>query len=138
MNRAELARWKRNVRVQPTGCWLWTGPTTRNGYGVWSVGPGKSQRAAHRIGYEHFVGTIPDGLQLDHLCRTRNCVNPEHLEPVTASENTLRQDHAERRVVACPKGHPYTDDNTIRRNGRRYCRECDRARKRLKVETDQR
>ena len=131
MNRAELARWRRNVRPNlETGCWLWTGPLMPNGYGAHRVGPGWPNKAAHRLGYEHYVGPIPDGHQLDHLCRQRNCVNPEHLEPVTPSENTSRQDHAERRVVECPQGHPYDEQNTIVRNGRRFCRECDRQRKR--------
>lgn len=132
MNRAELARFTRRYRPNiGTGCWEWQGPFTPNGYGKHRIGPGHPERVAHRIAYEHYVGPIPDGLQLDHTCRVRRCVNPSHLEPVTGSENTLRQDHAERRVTHCPKGHPYDEDNTIRGgDGKRRCRECDRARKR--------
>jgi hypothetical protein len=77
-------------RMQPTstGCILWTGHLNWNGYGRVTY---KGRLAgAHRVAYEIFKGPIPDGLQLDHLCRVRNCVNPEHLEPVTPSENTLR------------------------------------------------
>ncbi len=73
---------------------------------------------------------IQPGMQLDHLCRNRQCVNPEHLEEVTASENTRRQDHAGRRKTECPRGHPYDDGNTrINSQGKRVCRACDKARK---------
>lgn len=125
----------RLVKVDESGCWLWQGQISRNGYGRCRVGPGKPLVAAHRVSYEHYVGPIPEGLQLDHVkergCTHRNCVNPEHLEPVTGSTNTMRQDHAERRVTECPKGHPYDEANTIiTPQGHRRCRECDRARKR--------
>lgn len=128
----------RNVRVLTTStsqcetpCWEWLGNNRfPNGYGSHRVGPGKPARAAHRISWEHRFGPVPVGLQLDHKCRNRNCVNPDHLEPVTPSENTMRQDNAERRVTECPKGHPYDEANTIRRNGKRFCRQCDRERKR--------
>jgi hypothetical protein len=80
---------------------------------------------AHRLSYEHHVGPIPDGLQIDHTCRNRKCVNPEHLEPVTNAENTTRQDHAERRKTHCPKGHPYDEANTyVDPSGARRCRAC--------------
>lgn len=75
--------------VTNTECWEWAGLLTSNGYGLW---PDKSYgtRRAHRIFYTTFVGPIPDGLVIDHLCRNRMCVNPEHLEPVTARENVQR------------------------------------------------
>lgn len=99
---------------------------------------------AHRWSYEVYVGPIPDKYQIDHKCHSddltcagghdcihRRCVNPEHLEAVTASENTMRQRHYERAKTECPKGHPYSGDNLIEgSDGRRRCRECDRARKR--------
>ena len=104
MNRAESARFHRNVREHASGCWVWIGPQTPNGYGRWQVGPGQKKQMAHRISYEHHTGEqIPEGIQLDHVCRNRLCVNPLHLEKVTGSENTLRQDHAERRKTECPK-----------------------------------
>src|SRR6266496_2265386 len=73
-------------------CWLWTGKTGRDGYGrIGLGGRGALVRVrAHRFAYELLIGPIPDGLQIDHLCRVRHCVNPAHLEPVTQRENILR------------------------------------------------
>lgn len=139
LNYAELHRFKRNYRIahEPnpitgTPCWVWIGRHWfPNGYGAHRTGPGKGARPAHVIAYEHHVGPVPDGLQLDHRCRNRACVNPDHLEPVTGSVNTLRQDHAGRRKTHCPRGHAYTPENTITsKDGKRRCRACDIARKR--------
>lgn len=125
LNRAELARVNRLIKVDESGCWIWQGPRTPDGYGKHRRGPGHPERVIHRITYEHYVGPIPDGLQLDHLCRVRLCCNPEHLEPVTGSVNTDRQDHANRRKTHCPKGHEYTPENTrIDSAGKRHCRTC--------------
>jgi len=144
-NRAELARFQRQAKPQANGCWLWTGPHgTRDGYGKFQPSPGQSKVMAHRWSYEVHHGPIPDGYQIDHTCHSddescpggpdcihRRCVNPAHLEAVTASENTMRQRHYERARTECPKGHPYEGDNLIMgKDGRRRCRECDRARKR--------
>ena len=80
--------WSYATPEQNSGCWLWLGATTDNGYGsFWA--DGRSHRA-HRFAYAQFVGPIPSGLTLDHLCRNRICVNPKHLEPVTDRENILR------------------------------------------------
>lgn len=135
LNRAEWARIQRLIRQTPgpleTPCWVWLGPQMPNGYGKHRVGPGKPLRAVHRIMWEHeHNAPIPDEMELDHLCRVRLCLRPDHFEVVTGSENTLRQDHAERRVTHCPKGHEYTEENTATRSGRRFCRACDRERKR--------
>ena len=115
----------------PDACWLWGGYRDRYGYGrVRGV-------LAHRISYTLFVGEIPAGLQLDHLCRNRSCINPRHLEPVTARENTLRGlTGAARNALKthCPQGHPYDEANTVRdSNGARRCRTCRRARYRRAV-----
>lgn len=104
-------------------CWLWTAYRAR-GYGRFMVGAGEKTRAlsAHRWSWEQEHGAVPDGLELDHLCRTPACVRPAHLEPVTHAENVRRAAAA---VVACPQGHAYDKDNTYRRdNGKRQCRKC--------------
>lgn len=144
-NRAELARFQRYAKPLANGCWMWTGlHGTRDGYGKFQPSPGQPKVMAHRWAYETYVGPIPDGYQIDHKCHSddqscpggpgcqhRRCVNPAHLEAVTASENTMRQRHYERARTECPKGHPYDGDNLIQgSDGRRRCRECDRARKR--------
>jgi hypothetical protein len=78
----------------PGGCWLWTGQANKGGYGAFSVGSrydgNRRGVRAHRWAYEALVGPIPEGLQLDHLCRNPPCVNPAHLEPVTHAENMRR------------------------------------------------
>ena len=77
-------------KVEVTGaCWLWTASCSRNGYGQWNDGTGRMV-TAHRQAYETLVGLVPVGLDLDHLCRVRQCVNPDHLEPVTRLENLRR------------------------------------------------
>lgn len=120
-------------KVVPTGfCWEWTGRTQkRTGHGRFS--PTHSTTiGAHRFAYELLVGPVPDGQQLDHLCRNPPCVNPDHLEPVTARENVLRgfgitADQSRR--IRCPAGHEYTPENTrVSKRGFRNCRACARVR----------
>lgn len=85
-------RFQAKVSPAGDGCWLWTGARFFNGYGQFRGGGGGSARVrAHRWSYEYHVGPIPEGLQLDHLCRIRHCVNPAHLEPVTQAENNRRK-----------------------------------------------
>lgn len=108
-------------------CWVWEG-TMRGGYG--RLYDGTRQAAAHRFAYELLIGTIPEGLVLDHLCRNPPCVNPAHLEPVTSAENIARGIPKYSKVTHCPKGHEYTDENVYRPPGspnRRHCRACWRG-----------
>jgi hypothetical protein len=111
-------------------CVEWRGAVTSAGYG--SVADGKgSSLLAHRVAYEQVFGPIPAGMTLDHLCRNRRCVNPDHLEPVTNRENILRGTspsavHA--RKTHCPKGHSYSAENTYTKpRGSRECRTCKRV-----------
>jgi hypothetical protein len=107
-----------------SGCWLWLGVLNRGGYGM--VKHLGVYRMAHRESFLKHRGPIPGGLELDHLCRTRACVNPDHLEPVTHKENIRRGSRA--MVTHCPSGHPYSPDNTYRdARGSRFCRSCKRA-----------
>lgn len=115
----------------PTDCWSWVGPKRAGGYGRIKL-DGKKDVLAHRWVYELLRGPIPRGLVIDHLCRNRTCVNPQHMEPVTARENTKRGDVGWRRyVVQCIRGHPLEGDNLfIAKSGKRSCRSCRRAAKR--------
>jgi hypothetical protein len=116
-----------------SGCLLWMGMVNQYGYGRVKIGGQRT--VAHRAAYELACGPVPDGLELDHLCRVRCCINPAHLEPVTHRENGRRgvagQHHADRQAAKthCPEGHPYSGANLfLRRNGYRECRACMRAR----------
>ena len=126
-----------NIKVcENTRCWEWLGAKSPGGYGRFSW-KGKCT-VSHRVAYVALVGEVPKGLELDHLCRNRSCCNPQHLEPVSRSENVRRGDlvkvtlerHAA--ITHCPKGHEYTEENTYRHRNARYCRKChaDRERER--------
>jgi HNH endonuclease len=128
-------------KVQKTdGCWLWLAGRGNTGYG--SFWAGAEQTTAHRFAYELLVGPVPPGLDLDHLCRVRHCVNPAHLEPVTRNENLMRGTSTLIAIAAakthCPQGHEYTAKNTYLISGKhRKCRTCQlenmrRYRKRFK------
>ena len=106
------------------GCWLFSGPTTHNGYGRVNIG---GHRRAHRYAWSELRGAIPDGLHLDHLCRNRLCVNPDHLEVVTQAVNNARaQGFSDGIQTHCKRGHEFTEENTHLRRGRRNCRACQR------------
>lgn len=112
-----------------TGCWLWLGARSRDGYG--RIQDNGKPREMHRWMLEHFRGPIGPGLSVDHLCRVRACCNPAHLEAVTHRTNILRGNTTPGRNAAkteCIRGHPFDETNTrIRSNGWRVCRACQRA-----------
>lgn len=121
--------WSKVKKGDPAECWEWTGAKTADGYGLFKADAQKSMMGPHRWSYERYVGPIPTGLQLDHLCRNRACVNPSHLEPVTPGENVRRGDAGMnmRRKTHCPQGHPYAGDNLLLDlQGKRHCRLCRR------------
>lgn len=116
--------WAKVGPVAPDDCWPWTAYCQPKGYGLLKVDG--VMRLAHRISYLINLGPIPEGLQLDHLCRNKRCVNPAHLEAVTGRQNVLRG-LAAVPAVACRHGHRYTTENTYVANGRQHCRACQRA-----------
>lgn len=97
------------TRVEKTEkCWLWTGPTYRNGYGYtrWKINGTWRHILVHRLFYEAHRGPIPDGLEINHRCKVRHCVNPDHLEAVTHAENLLTRNHrGPAPTLVCRKGH---------------------------------
>ncbi len=118
--------WTKFVRV-PSGCWEWQGWRDRDGYGQIRIN--RRGVVAHRFAYETLVGPIPDGLQIDHLCRNTSCVNPAHLEVVTCRENLMRGNTIQRENAMkthCKRGHEFNDENTYRYpdGNRRGCRTC--------------
>ena len=120
------ARFWGNVRSNPsTECWEWTGGKSV-GYGRFRMN-GK-RHYVHRLSYEWSIGLIPGHLQIDHLCRVRHCVNPKHMELVSAQENKARGQSAEQwqRKTHCKRGHALTLDNVYgpRRGRGRVCRRC--------------
>ena len=137
LNRTLLTRFFSKVVIDPdttfqgVPCWLFQ-KTNHTGYARFSIAH-RYLPMAHRVCYELFVGEIPEGLTLDHLCRRRNCVNPIHLEPVTLRENTIRgvgPSAQNAKKTVCSNGHEYTEQNTriftsarsVHR--RRACRKC--------------
>lgn len=112
------------AKVREEGdCWVWTAYVDKsNGYGKFQLGGANVY--AHRFAYEDMIADIPAGLQIDHLCRNRICVNPYHLEPVTPLVNTRRSPIGHASKTHCPQGHAYSGDNLRVWSGRRYCRTC--------------
>lgn len=136
----EARFWSKVDKRGPAGCWLWTDPPDKDGYGSFNIG--NKHVRVHRWAYEHFVKPIPDGMTIDHLCHSRErqschgglsclhrrCVNPAHLEPVTNPENVRRSVRTAQ--TYCKWGHEFTPENTyITPQGRRWCRACDRERR---------
>lgn len=118
--------WKR-VDVTVDGCWTWTGGG--NGIGHGKIHTPNGRKYVHRLTYEAAYGPIPEGLEIDHLCRNRGCVRPDHLEAVTHEENVRRGDSGKwiTAKTHCPQGHPYAGDNLrVDSLGRRLCVTCTR------------
>ena len=122
--RPAVERFLSKVEITPS-CWIWMAQKVR-GYGQFRGE--RSMMRAHRFSYELFVGPIADGMTIDHLCRNPSCVNPEHLEPVSMRENTLRgfgPSAQNARKTHCIHGHALTDKNLIlHKDGRRQCHQC--------------
>lgn len=110
-------------KVEPTGfCWNWIASRDSSGYG--QIGIDGRPVKAHRVAYELLVGPILAGLVIDHLCRNKSCVNPDHLEPVTQKINVRRASAVK---THCLRGHEYTEENTYLQGERRSCLTCRRA-----------
>jgi hypothetical protein len=116
--------WSHVDKQAPDEHWLWTGALNKDGYGQWTNSALRKMAVAHRWAWYFVRGPLSDHLHLDHLCRVRNCVNPDHLEPVTRTEN-LRRAGRTRFARACKKGHDRSPENTyISPQGARACRIC--------------
>lgn len=132
----DIARFKSKL-VCSDGCWSWAGSHFKaTGYTIFNMQMSDGvwrPTVAHRVSHEIFKGPIPDGLTIDHLCRNRGCVNPDHLEAVTQRANNLRgtsPSAMQARQTHCFRGHEFTDENTYRKPGtnKRECRICMRMR----------
>lgn len=111
------------------GCWVWTGSLTK-GYEsfVFCINKKAKTFRAHRVSYSIFKSTDIHGLVIDHICRNRSCVNPDHLRAVSTRENVLENSEGvaatNSKKTHCPKGHEYDQKNTVIYNGKRYCNSC--------------
>ena len=127
MRGTEPGRFWPKVDKRDGGCWVWTAAVRPDGYGIFRRGDGSNIRA-HRWAWQEARGPIAPDLELDHLCRNRACVNPDHLEAVTHQENCSRSEAGGRvwrsLLTHCPSGHEYTPANTYHYRGSRLCREC--------------
>jgi len=131
-------RFLRNVLIEKSGCWAWTGSILGNGYGrIWHKNKAK---LVHRFSYEWHVGPIPPSLQIDHLCRNRACCNPAHLEAVTGRVNVLRGNTitaANSVKTHCKRGHELAGANVYLNAGHRVCRECQKMHQKVSRDTDE-
>ena len=134
MSGPNLQRFAAKFLEDENGCWIWHGATNGpRGYGILRYGKRPGVKVyAHCFSYETFIGQVPDGKELDHICRQPRCVNPEHLEPVTHRVNCLRGvgwAAINAAVTFCPQGHHYSGRNLyVRSDGHRDCRRCNAER----------
>lgn len=112
-----------------SGCIEWQGSLNWQGYGTFGIGERKIVKA-HRYAYERAKGRIPSGMVIDHKCRNKKCVNPDHLEPVTPKENVLRGNASRPQQTHCLRGHEFTNSNTYihPKRGTRHCKACQATR----------
>lgn len=119
-------------------CWPWTGRTSQEGYGSvrWQCGCGsRHNTGAHRLSWIAVNGPIPAGMTVDHLCRTKDCQNPQHMEIVTLGENARRRKD---KATHCKQGHEFTPENSGWAVGKRYCRTCGRSANRRSSDSQRR
>ncbi len=138
MSPEQISRFMNKIQ-KTNNCWIWQGATNDVGYGYFSLNG--TTFTAHKISYELFKEEIIKGLQIDHLCRNRKCVNPQHLEVVTQQENIRRgesgnhgnhskgESHYNSKKTHCIRGHEYTTKNTLVMKNGRTCRACIKIRK---------
>src|SRR5258708_373669 len=127
--RPKVERFWEKVEFMEGGCWYWTGAVAGHGYGQLRDTGGRKGIYAHRFSYELHRGPIPTGMDIDHLCRTRHCVNPRHLEVVTHQENVRRGPSSNMqtfRTGKCKRGHVFAETGVYSYNGKRQCRMCVR------------
>lgn len=117
--------WSKVSKHGHGGCWIWTASVIKGGYGQFRVNNPPRMVVAHQWAWEETNGPVPEGLELDHLCRVPRCVRPDHCEAVTHQEN-VRRGLGGVLKTHCAQGHPYAGDNLVgRENAWRRCRACD-------------
>ena len=115
---------RRHMPEPNTGCWLWIGGLKPDGYARFNT-----RKTGHQMSFEHWIGKVPEGKEIDHICNMRCCVNPKHLQAITHKENIAKSGAWEfnRKKTNCPKGHPYSGDNLYVLGTNRQCKICRRA-----------
>ena len=130
-----IERFLAKISISDSGCWEWQGTKDTHEYGIFSINH-KNLRS-HRFIYEYYHGSISSILTIDHLCRNRKCVNPNHLEQVSIKINVLRGDNTcaiNARKTHCNHGHPLFGDNLAIENGTRRCKTCHKERRKERLE----